>query len=159
MFKREIIHLSISGLSINGICGAELVKLSTLAYNEKNEYVLYSVPKNLRLTSSTPFMSNFRLSHGCALVSIYHLSESAPYSLRVVKGSTALPSLLLILLPSLSRTRPLDITVLYATLSLTIVDIACRVKNHPLVWSTPSAIKSAVCPNSCEPSFSRPICA
>ena len=90
---------------------------------------------------------------------MYQRSASAPYSPRVENGSTALPSLLLILFPSLSSTSPLESTVLNATLSLTIVEIAWRVKNHPRVWSTPSAIKSAVRPNAGEPALPSPSCA
>ena len=89
--------------------------------------MLYNVPKNFLLTSSTPEASKRRLSQGCELVSIYHLSASAPYVSNAQKGSTALPSLLLILLPSLSSTRPLEMTRLNAHLSLTIVFIAWRV--------------------------------
>ena len=55
----------------------------------------------------------------------------------------ALPSLLDILFPFLSSTKPVETTCLKATESSTMAEIACNVKNQPRVWSTPSDIKSA----------------
>ena len=133
VLSSEIIHRSISGRSDTGISASAAEKLSTLAYKEKNEYVLYSVPKNLRRTSSTPSMSNFRLSHGEALVIMYQRSGSEPYFSIVENGSTALPRRLDILAPVLSSTNPLDITFLKATDPLTMVLMACNVKNQPRV--------------------------
>src|SRR5205085_7134588 len=90
-----------------------------------------------------PSALNFRLSHGCALLTKYQRVASAPYFSSVAKGSTVLPKRLLILLPFLSSTNPLLTTFLKATESYNITAIACNVKNQPRVWSTPSAIKSA----------------
>ena len=143
MFNTDKIQRSISGRSAIGTSASLYSNPSTLAYSAKNEYVLYKVPKNLRRTSSIPSMSNFRLSHGDELVIMYQRNGSEPYFSIVVNGSTALLRRLDILLPFLSSTSPLEITALYDTLSNTIVAIACSVKNHPRVWSTPSAIKSA----------------
>ena len=102
-----------------------------------------SLPKNVRLVSSTPSASNFRLSHGEELVIMYQRTGSEPYSWIAPKGSTALPKRFDIFWPFLSKTRPFEITALKATLSNTIVAMAWSVKNQPRVWSTPSAMKSA----------------
>src|SRR5690606_13257255 len=99
----------------------------------KKAYVLYSVPKNLRRTSSRPSSLNLRLSQGDALLIIYQRVASAPYFSIVSNGSTALPKRFDILLPFLSSTKPLDTTFLKATEPRTMVDIACKVKNQPLV--------------------------
>ena len=88
------------------------MKLSKLAYNEKNEYVLYNVPKNFLRTSSIPLISNFKLSQGFAFEIIYQRVASAPYFSIVLNGSTAFPKRLDIFLPSLSNTNPLDTTFL-----------------------------------------------
>src|SRR6056297_1106108 len=88
-------------------------------------------------------MSNLRLSQGCALVIMYQRNGSVPYLSMALNGSTALPRRFDILLPFLSSTRPLEIIFLNATESFVMVEMACNVKNHPRVWSTPSAIKSA----------------
>ena len=90
-----------------------------------------------------PSTSNFRLSHGEELVIIYQRKGSDPYFSMVENGSTAFPKRLDILLPFLSNTNPFEMTALYETLSNTMVAMACKVKNHPRVWSTPSAMKSA----------------
>ena len=86
--------------------------------------MLYSVPKSLRRTSSTPSTSNFKLSHGWLLVIIYQRVASGPCCFKVSKGSTALPKRLDILLPFLSSTRPLLMTFLNATLSKHMVAMA-----------------------------------
>ncbi len=83
-----------------------------LAYNAKNEYVLYSVPKNLRLTSATPSISNFKLSQGFAFEIMYQRVASGPYSAKVVNGSTAFPRRFDIFCPFLSSTNPFDTTFL-----------------------------------------------
>ena len=112
VFREEMIQRSISGLSAKGIGACSKWKLSTLAYNTKNWYVLYKVPKNFLCTSWMPAKSNFKLSHGEALVTRYHRVASAPYFSMVSKGFTTLPKRLLILLPFLSNTKPLLITAL-----------------------------------------------
>src|SRR5690606_14626879 len=84
-----------------------------------------------------------RLSHGCELVIIYQRNGSEPCFPIASYGSTALPRRLDILFPFLSSTSPLEMMFLNATESLTIVAMACKVKNQPRVWSTPSAMKSA----------------
>ena len=82
------------------------------AYKAKNEYVLYKVPKNLRRTSATPSISNFKLSHGLAFEIMYQRVASGPYSASVVNGSTALPKRLDIFCPFLSNTKPFETTFL-----------------------------------------------
>ena len=99
--------------------------------------------KNDDVTSLTPSGSNERLSHGAEFVIIYHLTASVPYFSMHSNGFITLPSRLDILMPFLSSTSPFETTFLYATESNTIVAIAWSVKNHPRVWSTPSAMKSA----------------
>ena len=91
---------------------ALIVALSLFAYKEKNEYVLYKVPKNFLLTSATPSISNFKLSQGFALEIIYQRVASGPYSAKVVNGSTAFPKRLDIFCPSLSKTNPFETTFL-----------------------------------------------
>ena len=59
--------------------------------------------------------------------------ETAPYLSIISNGLVTLPTCLLILLPLASSTRPEEMTFLKATLSNTMVAIACRVKNHPRV--------------------------
>ena len=95
--------------------------------------MLNSVPKNLRMTSSTPARSNLRFSQGCELVIMYHRRASGPVDCITAKGSTALPSRLLILLPFLSSSNPLEMMLRKATESDTMVAMACRVKNQPRV--------------------------
>src|SRR5699024_6000291 len=112
VFNTERIQRSISGRDSIGTSASLYSNPSTLAYNAKNEYVLYNVPKNLRRTSSMPSISNFRLSHGEEFVIIYQRNGSEPYFSIVENGSTALPKRLDILLPFLSNTRPLEITAL-----------------------------------------------
>ena len=75
--------------------------------------MLYNVPKNLRLTSLIPSISNFKLSHGLELYIIYHLVESGPNSFIVLKGFIVFPIRFDIFCPFLSKTRPLEITFLY----------------------------------------------
>src|SRR5690606_11156598 len=77
------------------------------------------------------------------LLIMYHLVASALYFSIVAKGSTPLPRRLDILLPFLSSTNPFDTTFLKATEPRIMVEMACKVKNQPRVWSTPSAMKSA----------------
>src|SRR5690606_3780248 len=113
------------------------------AYKAKNAYVMYKVPKNLRRTSSKPSSLNFKLSQGAALLIMYQRVASAEYLSIVANGSTPLPRRLDILFPFLSKTNPLETTFLNAIDPRTMVEIACRVKNQPRVWSTPSAMKSA----------------
>ncbi len=84
-----------------------------------------------------------RLSQGSALVIKYQRVASAPYSASVLNGSAALPRRLDILLPFLSKTKPVETTFLKATESNSIPAMACSVKNQPRVWSTPSLMKSA----------------
>ena len=88
------------------------------------EYVWNNFPKNVRETSATPSLSNLRLSQGCELVIMYHLTASVPYFSIHSNGSTPLPRRFDILSPFLSSTRPFEITALYATESNTIVAIA-----------------------------------
>ena len=57
-----------------------------------------------------PSISNFKLSQGLELITIYNLVASGPNFLITSKGSIAFPNLLDILFPSLSKTKPLDIT-------------------------------------------------
>src|SRR5690554_1483074 len=97
------------------------------AYNEKKEYVLYKVPKNLLLVSSIPSVSNFKLSHGDALVTMYQRVASGPCFSNVSKGSTVFPLLFDIFCPFLSKTSPFETTFLYATESKTVVAMACKV--------------------------------
>src|SRR5687767_9154826 len=117
VFNEEIIQRSISGLCSSGIFFSLKANPSTLAYKTKNWYVLYSVPKNFRCTSLIPSRSNFIFSQGDALVTRYQRVASAPKVSMVLNGSTTLPRRLLILLPFLSSTSPLETQVLYATLS------------------------------------------
>src|SRR5690606_1819679 len=103
------------------------VNSSILAYNAKNEYVLYNVPKNLRRTSVMPSKSNFKLSQGLAFEIMYQRVASAPCSAKVSKGSTALPKRLDIFCPFLSNTNPFETTFLYAFSPKTKVPMACNV--------------------------------
>ena len=74
-----------------------------------------------------PSASKRRLSQGAEEAIMYQRVASAPYWSMVAKGSTALPRRLLIFLPSLSSTRPLETTFLKATESKTMVAMAWRV--------------------------------
>ena len=69
-------------------------------------------------------MSNFRLSHGCAFEIMYHRVASAPNLAIVSNGSTALPLLFDIFVPSFACTKPLETTFLNATESYAITAIA-----------------------------------
>ena len=71
-----------------------------------------------------PSKSNFKLSQGLELITIYNLVASGPYFLITSNGSTAFPSLFDILFPSLSNTRPLDITFSKLTFPNNIIEIA-----------------------------------
>src|SRR5690606_4908782 len=126
-FNSDKIQRSISGRSSNGTSASLYVNPSILAYNAKNEYVLYKVPKNLRRTSVIPSKSNFRLSQGFAFEIMYQRVASAPCSVRVSKGSTAFPKRFDIFCPFLSSTNPFEMTFLYAFSPKTKVPMACSV--------------------------------
>ena len=96
-----------------------------------------------------PATSNFRLSQGCELVSMYQRSGSEPYCSMVSNGSTALPRRFDILFPFLSSTKPFEMIFRNATDSSIMVAMACKVKNQPRVWSTPSAINRITSYNVC----------
>lgn len=124
--------LGLSGLPAFRVCHA---------YVEQVKEALRTLAKDpdVRIVSIT----GYRPGRIWALVSMYQRSGSAPCLSIIRKGSTALPRRFDILLPFLSSTNPLDMMFLNETESEIIVAMACSVKNHPRVWSTPSAMKSA----------------
>jgi hypothetical protein len=105
IYKHEK-EVSCSGVLFNGTSGIVHLRLP-IADSE----LLHEVVDRM-VTSSTPSVSNFKLSHGEELVIMYQRKGSEPYCSIAPNGSTALPRRFDILFPFLSRTKPLEITFL-----------------------------------------------
>src|SRR3990172_6122776 len=124
----DIIHLSISGLSLKGILPevkSSFLTPTILQYNTKNLYVLIRVSKNLFLISFRSSSLNILGRHGGDELIRYHRNISAPYLSITSNGFTMLPTCFDIFCPVLSSIMSLTIRFLYALSLNKKVPIAC----------------------------------